>query len=46
MVMGLFRLQDQHGDNSLDIDENSASGARGNENEFAKNNNFEMADVV
>ena len=31
MAMGLFRRQDQHGDNSRDIDQNSASGARGNE---------------
>ena len=33
MAMGLLRRQDQHGDNSRDIDQNSASGARGNEEE-------------
>ena len=31
--MGLFQYQDQHGDNSCDVDRNSASGACGNEDE-------------
>ena len=31
--MGLFHHQDQHGDNSSDVDRNSASGARGNQHE-------------
>ena len=29
--MGLFQCQDQHGDNSRDVDQNSASGACGSE---------------
>ena len=33
IAMGLFLRQDQHGDNSRDIDQNSASGAHGNEEE-------------
>ena len=31
--MGLFQCQDQHRDNSCDVDQNSASGAHGNEDE-------------
>ena len=31
--MGLFQHQDQHGDNSHDVDQNSVSGAHGNEHE-------------
>ena len=34
--MGLFQRQDQHGDNSRDVDRNSASGACGNEDEARK----------
>ena len=34
--MGLFQCQDQHGDNSRDVDWNSSSGARGNEHEARK----------
>ena len=34
--MSLFQRQDQHGDNSRDVDWNSASGACGNEDEARK----------
>ena len=44
--MGLFQCQDQHGDNSHDVEWNSASGADGTKAKFTKNKKLKLVDMV